>query len=218
MSERRFAFYDLDGTLVSSDVVSQYLWYVRRIPSRGRLALLVLSAPALKLAEMCSRRLFNEIFYVQYRGLRRDWLEAAAAQMYEEFLGRKVYPRAPELIAANRAAGFTNVLITGSLDFSIAPLARHLGFDQVAANALEFRGGSATGMMLPPILAGMEKVREMQRICDRAGVRLADCRAYSDDTSDLPMLEAVGHPHAANPKPALAREAEMRAWPIVDLR
>ncbi|MEZ5352424.1 MAG: HAD family phosphatase [Bryobacteraceae bacterium] len=215
---RALAFYDLDGTLVSSNVVHQYLWYVRRQPSYSRLALLAVSSPLLKLADLFSRRLFNRIFYCQYRGLRREWLDEMAAEMFEQFLAARIYPGAAQLLAANRAEGFRNVLITGSLDFSIAPLARALGFDDVAANALEFKRGVATGRMLPPILAGREKVRAMERMCRAAGVPLSGCRAYSDDTSDLPMLEAVGHPSAANAKPGLIREAERRGWPLVDLR
>ena len=42
--------------------------------------------------------------------------------------------------------------------------------------------------------------------------------AYSDSASDLPMLEAVGHPVAVNPDGALARVAHDHGWPIVIFR
>ena len=44
---------------------------------------------------------------------------------------------------------------------------------------------------------------------------MADCRAYSDSITDLPLLEAVGHPTAVNPDRALRRVAEERGWPIL---
>jgi fatty acyl-CoA reductase len=47
------------------------------------------------------------------------------------------------------------------------------------------------------------------------GVPLAECHAYGDAISDLPMLEVVGHPHAVNPDFRLAREARRRHWPVV---
>ncbi|MEZ5400251.1 MAG: HAD-IB family hydrolase [Bryobacteraceae bacterium] len=211
------AFYDLDGTLVSSNVVHQYLWFARR-RSPLRVAALAASVPLLKLSDLCSRRLFNRIFYRHYRGLNREWLEQMAGKMFDEFLAKHMFPGVPALLETNRNQGYRNVLVTGSLDFTARALAVRLGFDAFDANVLEFRHGRATGRLAPPILAGAEKVRAMEQRARRAGVPLADCRAYSDDTSDLPMLEAVGHPFAANPKPSLFREAERRGWPVVDLR
>ena len=57
----------------------------------------------------------------------------------------------------------------------------------------------------------------MLELCRRYNVEPVNCRAYSDDTSDLPMLEAVGEPVATNPKPALRRIAAERNWQILDL-
>ena len=47
------------------------------------------------------------------------------------------------------------------------------------------------------------------------GYRMADCRAYSDSITDLPLLEAVGHHTAVNPDRALRRVAQGRGWPIL---
>lgn len=50
-----------------------------------------------------------------------------------------------------------------------------------------------------------------------AGARLrhADCYAYRDCASDLPMLELVGHPHAVNPDRALRKTAHQRGRPVL---
>ena len=47
------------------------------------------------------------------------------------------------------------------------------------------------------------------------GYELDRCYGYSDSASDLPMLEAVGHPVAVNPDGALERIAHQRGWPVV---
>jgi hypothetical protein len=47
-----------------------------------------------------------------------------------------------------------------------------------------------------------------------ASYRLADCSACSDSITDLPMLEAVGHPHAVNPDRAPRRLAQHRGRPV----
>ena len=47
------------------------------------------------------------------------------------------------------------------------------------------------------------------------GYNLAESYAYSDSITDLPMLEAVGHPVVVNPDRALRKEAIARGWPIL---
>ena len=48
------------------------------------------------------------------------------------------------------------------------------------------------------------------------GYDLARSFAYSDSITDLPMLEAVGHPSAVNPDKALRKAAAERGWPVLD--
>jgi HAD superfamily hydrolase (TIGR01490 family) len=212
------AFFDFDGTVVSSNVVDQYLWLVRRRLSIARLVKLFLQKDKLKQADRQSRRLFNEMFYAHYRGLRQDWLIRQGRILSERYLGPKVYPKVRSLLERNLGEGFAPVLVTGSLDFSIAPLAESLGFTHVVANSLHFEDGVATGRIREPVIAGSQKVDAMLAVCRDRGVAPSNCRAYSDDTSDLPMLEAVGHPVAANPKPDLLELARQRGWPVEDLK
>ena len=46
------------------------------------------------------------------------------------------------------------------------------------------------------------------------GLDLAECVAYADSTSDLPMLEAAGYPVAVNPETKLAAIARKRGWHV----
>ena len=57
---------------------------------------------------------------------------------------------------------------------------------------------------------GENKAAAMRRVAEEGGYDLADCYAYSDSITDLPMLSAVGHPTAVNPDRAL-RKAALRA-------
>ncbi len=43
----------------------------------------------------------------------------------------------------------------------------------------------------------------------------ADCFAYGDDLSDLPMLLEVGHPVVVGGHTGLAQEAGLRGWPVL---
>jgi HAD superfamily hydrolase (TIGR01490 family) len=218
----RFAFYDLDGTLVSSNVVTQFVYYVRRLPSRRQAlakgALLAASLPWLGGLELVSRRAFNVWFYRFYRGMRRDWLLAMAEGLFETVIRPAIYPGAPALVKRDRAEGFRTVLVTGSPDFALGPVVRYFGFDRLVANCLEFSGGVATGRIRPPVLAGREKVAAIERLCRQYNVDTAESKAYSDSLSDLPMLEAVGRPAVVHPGYRLRRIARRRGWPVLDLK
>ena len=215
MNSRRLAFYDFDGTLASSDVVDQYLWYVRRGKNPWRLARLIWRARELKRADRESRELFNRLFYSEYRGWPEAWLRGEAKNLFERYLRPHLHEGVELLLEGNRNQGFVNVLVTGGLDFAMAPVCDRLGFEHVCANRLEFEGGQATGRLLPPVLAGASKVEAMLDLCRRYNVEPMSCRAYSDDIADLPMLEAVGEPFATNPKPELKRIAEQNGWMVL---
>ena len=54
---------------------------------------------------------------------------------------------------------------------------------------------------------GPTKAEAIAELAESEGYDLSRCYAYSDSVTDVPMLEAVGHPHAVNPDRALRREA-----------
>ena len=57
----------------------------------------------------------------------------------------------------------------------------------------------------------------MRELAEREGYDLAQCYAYSDSESDLPMLRAVGNPVAVNPDGALGQLARREGWEIMRL-
>ncbi len=218
----RAAFYDFDGTLVSSNVVTRYAYFAKHHPSRLeaflRYTKLLLTVPLWLALDAYSRRLFNEIFYREYRAMRLDILNEQSERMFANDILPKVYPGAKPLIEADRAAGFRLVLVSGGLDFAIAPAVEYFGFDDLIANRLVFEDGVATGDLAPPLLAEQEKVAAIERYCREYNVDTARSKAYSDSLSDLPMLEAVGVPAALNPDRRLRKVAVERGWPVLDLK
>jgi HAD superfamily hydrolase (TIGR01490 family) len=216
------AFYDLDGTLCSGNVVQRYAFYARHHPSKLRAILrysrLVASVPVFMGLELYSRRIFNEVFYREYRGMKHGWLSSMAEELFEKVVRPTIYAGSKGLVDTDKSQGFRTVLVTGELDFAVGPIARHFGFDAVITNSLLYRYGSATGRVNPPLIAEKEKADAIKAMCDEANADLAGSKAYSDSISDVYMLEAVGQPAAVNPDRRLKRLALRRGWSILNLK
>lgn len=215
------AFYDLDGTLLSCNLVTTYAYYARNDRSLFKSAYLftklLLNVPLLFGLDLYSRTLFNIFFFRTYRDMHRDRLIGLADDLFEVTLKPSVYPRAEELVQRTRADGFRNVLVTGALEFTIRPIALHFEIEEVICNRLEFRSHIATGRVLPPLVAEKEKAKIIRDYAEREGIDLARSCSFSDSTSDIPMLAVCGRPVATNPSRRLARYAQRYGWPILDL-
>jgi HAD superfamily hydrolase (TIGR01490 family) len=215
------SYFDVDGTLVRTNLVHPTLWYLlhQRTPFRSlqKVARAALRAPQLVVAEMQDRRIFNEMLFSAYEGISQDRLQLLADDAFEQVLKKALFPSARDLVTRCRDQGHDVVLISGALDFLMDRLAKHLGATHVIANKLEIKDGFATGRLLRPVVAGPEKARLIRDHARERGHDLDECFAYSDSYSDVPMLSVVGHPAAVNPDGKLARLARTYGWPVLSL-
>src|SRR3954469_3551244 len=132
------AFYDVDGTLIKINIVHAFAFYASRHASLAVSAKntvkTALSIPVFWAADKLSRKWFNEIFYRSYQGASEDRLVMLAEELFEDGIRPNLYPRSKDLIEESRRAGCRQVLVSGALDFSLRPLARYLGADDLIAN------------------------------------------------------------------------------------
>ena len=112
----------------------------------------------------------------------------------------------------HKRLGHRTLLITGALDFVIEPI-KPL-FDDVVCASLGERNGRLTGELVSPPPTGEARALVMAEYATAHGLRLEESIAYADSASDLPMLEAVGHPVAVNPEAKLATIARKRGWHV----
>ena len=225
MSQKKYnhsaAFYDVDGTLISINIVHTYAFYASRqasvLKSLKTSALTAASLPMFAVADQISRKWFNELFYKRYKGFSRDRLEILAEELFDEVIKPNIFPRTKDLVNESKRAGVKQVLITGALDFTIQPLADYLGVDELIANSLEFKNEVATGKLKKPFVGGATKPVLMRAYAEKNSLDLARSWGYSDSYSDYPMLAVVGHPTACNPDRRLRAVARSYDWPILDL-
>lgn len=128
-----------------------------------------------------------------------------------------VYAEALELMESHRSSGQNVIIISSSGTDVVEPIGERLGADLAIGTQVGIEDGRYTGEILF-YAYGEGKAQAMRDIAAERGLDLAECYAYSDSITDLPMLEAVGHPTAVNPDDDLRAIAVERNWPILDFQ
>ena len=211
---RHFAAFDLENTLIASNVVETYSWLATRrldTPQRVRFALRTLAeTPGLWRRDRRDRTDFLRYFYRRYKGAPVGQLDTDAAEMLSYLFLTKAFPAGLRRVRAHRAAGHRTVLITGALELAVQPLAPL--FDHIIAARIDSRDGRYTGEMIDVPPTGEVRAQTMVDWAQAEGFDLAQGVAYADAASDMPMLEAVGYPVAVNPETRLVTIAHKRGW------
>jgi len=215
--ERHFAAFDLENTLIASNVVESYAWLAsRRMDDEERVRFVTRmfkAAPAMWALDRKDRGDFLRHFYRRYEGAPADRVRADAWELFSYLLLTKSFPAGIRRVREHRRAGTRTLLITGALDFVIAPM-RPLFDDVICAHMGEDSRGRLTGELLDAPPTGEARALVMEEFARQHGLSMAESVVYADSASDLPMLEAVGFPVAVNAEPKLAAIARKRGWHV----
>jgi HAD superfamily hydrolase (TIGR01490 family) len=213
--KRHVAAFDLENTLIASNVVESYSYLATRrlnTPERARYVLRTLTeAPGLLKLDRRDRTDFLRQFYRRYEDAPVSQIEEDTQEMLNQLILTKSFPEGLRRVREHKAAGHRTVLITGALSFNVAGL-KPL-FDEIIAAEMTVRpDGTYSGEMsvVPP--TGEVRAQILSDYCEAEGFKLDECVAYADSSSDLPLFEAVGFPVAVNPETRLAAIARKRGW------
>ncbi|WP_298511258.1 HAD-IB family hydrolase [uncultured Nocardioides sp.] len=213
------AFFDMDGTLLSSNVIETYLWVrLRELDGGDRLAELgriAAKVPTLIQAERRSRSDFLRGVYREYDGARLADLDAVVDEHLTSHVLSRLSPDAVRRIREHRAAGHRTVLITGAIRPLTRPLLPLFDHIEAADLAVDDRG-VCTGYLASSPLVGESRAAWMRSYAAEHGIDLQASYAYADSHSDLPLLEAAGNPVAVRPDVPLYRHARRSHWDVVD--
>ncbi len=149
------------------------------------------------------------------RGFTPEQMRELVASAMEPVLRPLVYREPLALIEQHRARGEPVFIVSAALQEIVDAIAADLGFDGALGTVCEVADGAYTGRSIRA-LHHEAKAQAVRELAERDGLDLADSTAYSDSCSDLPFLEAVGHPVAVNPDRALRRTAAERGWPVLE--
>lgn len=215
--DRHFAAFDLENTLIASNVVESYSWLAtRHLGTADRIrfaARLAAAGPSMLAQDSRDRTDFLRAFYRRYRDAPIDQLEEDAVELASQLLLLKAFPDGLRRVREHRRAGHRTVLITGALDVIVDPI-RPLFDDVVPARLRRLDDGTFGAALTDVPPTGETRAQVMLEWAAEHGFSSSQGVAYADATSDLPMLEAVGYPVVVNPEVRLAGIAEKRGWLI----
>jgi HAD superfamily hydrolase (TIGR01490 family) len=215
---RGAAFFDADGTLMRTHIGMYFMRLATEGMSPWRRALWIAAAAPRALGylilDQVDRGEFNRRFYQNYQQIPPAAARARADEIFREVMEPRLFPAALERVAEHRGRGEPVVIVTGSLDFLVAPLARRLGAAGALSAVLAEENGRFTGDLRGAAVSGAEKARLARAWARERMIDLEASTAYGDSTADLELLRLVGNPVAVNPSPKLRRVAEAAGWPI----
>ncbi|MBE9403442.1 HAD-IB family hydrolase [Brachybacterium sp. Marseille-Q2903] len=213
------AVFDLDGTVIATNIVQQYFAVVRATRPRrvwpAEIGGVLTSLPGYLRAEQRDRSELIRLVNRRYEGYREQDLR----ELMNGELGRKIRasirPEALEVIERHRAAGHRAVLVTGALDVLVEPLADL--FDDVVATHMDAGAdGVMTGYLATPPLVDEARANWLRKYADRHGADLKASYGYGDSHADAAWLSLVGSPTAISPDLGLFSVAKKNRWRITD--
>jgi alcohol-forming fatty acyl-CoA reductase len=211
-----FALFDMEGTVISSNVVESYVWtrFADLEPDEWPAELLSVFGriPSYLQTDRRDRGDFLRTFFRRYEGASVAGVDALIENHVAEFMFQKASPAGIRRIREHRAAGHRTIMITAAAEPFVRPFAPL--FDVVLGAELEVRDGRYTGFLSQPPLVGEARAAWLRRYALRERADLKRSYAYADSYSDLPLLRAVGNPVAVSPDSSLYRYARRRRWPI----
>lgn len=210
------AAFDMEGTILASNVVETYLWIrLRDMPYEDwpeQMFSVARNSPKYLKQDQRDRGEFLRTFYRRYEGADVEEVQRLVREFAADMLLQRCSAQAIRRVREHRRNGHRTILITATLGIFVEPIAPL--FDLVIAADLAQKDGRYTGFLLEPPLVGEARGAWMRRYSEETGVDLRKSFAYADSHSDLPMLRAVGNPVAVNPDVSLYRFAKKRRWPI----
>lgn len=215
------AFFDLDKTIIakSSALAFGRPFYTsglidRRAVLKSAYAQFVFSLAGADEAQMDRMR---DAMARMCRGWDVAQVQQIVDETLHEMIDPLVYAEAVDLIEAHRAAGRDVVIVSSSGAEVVGPIGTLLGVNHVIATEMDVEDGCYTGT-IGFYVYGPHKADAIRELATARGYDLDASFGYSDSITDVPMLEAVGHPTAVNPDRALRKVAAERGWPVSNFR
>jgi HAD superfamily hydrolase (TIGR01490 family) len=216
---RTAAIFDVDDSLLDGNAGTIFSWYlysekIMKPEIRARVPRLVYEYARRRLTE----RDMVELGSRCQAGLWADDLRGHAHACFERHLRKRITAGAVRQIRKHLLSGHFVVIASGSPQYIIDEVGRHLRVHEAVGTRTRVVDGKATDEILPPVVFQEGKREAVRRVAEGYGLDLTRSWLYSDSPADVPLFEMVGNPVVVNPKDAFRPVAVERGWPVVEWR
>jgi HAD superfamily hydrolase (TIGR01490 family) len=215
------AFFDLDRTLISrsSSLSLAPAFHARGLlPRRDRYKAALAQLVFIRYGAGTSRvGQTAESAMAFLKGVPVEVLREIVDEALDSAFRPYVYADALELVARHRERNERSFIVSAALQEVVDALVAEVGLDGGLGSTAEVEDGVYTGRLVRR-LDGRAKAEAIRALAATEGIDLRESSAYSDSSSDVAFLEAVGHPVAVNPDRRLRRVAAERSWRVLRFR
>jgi HAD superfamily hydrolase (TIGR01490 family) len=211
------AYFDVDGTLAKSNIVDPLLFIKKQVMSSFHYTVWKATLPFRfiywTVLDKISREKSTASIYRQYKGISVDTVSNLKIRCYQDHYKHQLFSHAFNTVCALREQEVRIVLVSGSLDIFLQPLAEELGAELISSR-LTIKNGKYTGEIEGNIVSGKQKSLLINEHAEKNRFDLKNCASFGDSGDDIPMLCSVGYPTAVNPDKKLRLWAEKNNWTI----
>lgn len=216
--KRKFAAFDIDGTLFRSGLYREVVYELIRMEAIPKRALQSLAAKE----RAWQKRSHGSAFY-EFDQAMVDMLEHHLTRLKVSYFDLaaenvirahrdNVYVYTRDLVQSLRKEGYLLVAISGSQKELVEPFAKHYKFDMWVGAQYERDGEYFTGQA---IKTHKSKDIFLRQLIEEHDLTLKDSIAVGDTRGDIEMLKIVENPVVFNPEQSLLDEALKQQWKIV---
>lgn len=211
------ALFDMDRTLIDTHTAKLYVQFQRDLGEIGAFEAMRTSYWLLQytIGVIDAKQVALHVLQ-GYRGKTDVWLRDRCQRWFQSHVRERISSIGRARVREHLRAGHAVAIATSAVHQVAEPLARELSIPHVVCSELEVRDGELTGSFNWPLCYGQGKRDRAETLLRSLGARLEQTAFYTDSITDLPLLEAVGHPIVVNPDARLRRAAKRRGWLIED--
>jgi HAD superfamily hydrolase (TIGR01490 family) len=211
------AVFDVDDSLLDGNAGTIFTWYLyseklMRPEMRSKIPRIIYEYARRRLTELD----MVEVGSRCQQGLRADELKAHAHACFQRHIRKRITTGAVRQIRKHLLLGHLVVIASGSPQYIIDEVGRHLRVHVAIGTRTRIVDGRATDQIVPPVVFREGKRTMVERVAETYDLDLSRSFLYSDSAADAPLFEAIGNPIVVNPKTPFRSVAERRGWDVVE--
>ena len=209
------AFIDLDLTILDVDSFRYFLKqeYLLNFRHWHYLPTIFIFG-ILRKIRVISLQNFKEKAFISLRGKDKKSIEEIGKDFFKKDLKNRIRDKAIEKVKYHKSNNELVFILSASPDIYIYPIAQFLECTDYQCSTLSYERNRFVGTFDGRDCLGDEKLKRMKQLSEIYSIDLSSSFAYSDNESDLPILEAVGNPIPITPSNKLRKVAVKSDWKI----